>query len=459
MQLPKVFEPFVEKVPAAVMLRGTLENLLSPERLNKVFEDTAVQQYTRTLTFDWVVTLMFEVVLRSRSSLHAAYQAFAKELGVTHKCVYDKVDAVEPAVSAALVRRTALDMAEVIRGMGGQRPDPLPAFRLKILDGNHLSATEHRIKSLRSKPGAALPGRVVAVLDPALMLAIDAFPIEDGHASERTVLPQVLETVEPFDLWLGDRNFCTHPFAMGIAARQGFFLIRQHAQNMPLELVGERKHVGTTATGEVFEQTALVRSAAGDIVTLRRITVELSKPTRNGDQALHLVTNVPSESADAVQLADLYRQRWTIENAFYELTVELACEVDSLGYPPAALLGFCVALVCYNAFSVVQAALRAEHGAEKIANELSSYHLTQQVAGAWQGMLIAIPEEEWQESFQHLTTLELGIVLRDLARQVDLARLRKSRRGPKKPKPKIPKTSAHFSTAKVIPGYLTRKKC
>lgn len=459
MRLAQVFDQFVQKVPAAVMVRATMENILAPQRLDRIFEETALRQYTRELTFTAVTTLMSEVVMRSRPTLYAAYRAHEGQLPVKHKCVYNKINGIEPQVSAALVRRTAADMAQVIESMGGRRPDPLPGFHLKILDGNHLSASEHRIGALRHRPGAALPGRTVVVLDPALMLAVDEFPIEDGHASERTVLPQVLETVQPRDLWLGDRNFCTRDFALGIALRGAFFLIRQHAQNLPLELVGERKLVGRSETGEVFEQTALARCADGQVVTLRRITIELFKANRDGDRVLHLVTNVLSDEVDAITLADLYRQRWLIENAFYELTVELACEINALGHPPAALFGFSVALVCYNIFSVVQAALRAAHGTERIANELSSYYLVDQVAGVWEGMLIAIPDAEWQEPFASLTAPELGKALRELASKVNLHRFRKARRGPKKPKPKTKKTSHHFSNAKVIPGYLSRRQC
>ncbi len=44
------------------------------------------------------------------------------------------------------------------------------------------------------------------------MLAIDVFPCEDGHTKERALLDQLLATVEPKDLWIEDRNFCTLDF-------------------------------------------------------------------------------------------------------------------------------------------------------------------------------------------------------------------------------------------------------
>ena len=88
---------------------------------------------------------------------------------------------------------------------------------MKIIDGNHLAATEHRIEELRTIGSGPLPGLALVVLEPDRMLVSDVFPCEDGHAQERRILPQVLPTVEADDLWIADRNFCTTGFLFGIA--------------------------------------------------------------------------------------------------------------------------------------------------------------------------------------------------------------------------------------------------
>lgn len=75
------------------------------------------------------------------------------------------------------------------------------------------------MKLLRSSNSAPLPGQSLVVLDPALMLAIDIFPGEDGHAQERSLLLDVLTTVETDDVWIADRNFCTLNFLSGIVAQ------------------------------------------------------------------------------------------------------------------------------------------------------------------------------------------------------------------------------------------------
>lgn len=60
--LGKAFERFVEKAPVAVMVRGVLERVLSPDALNAIYERAAVKQYTRELMFSSVVGLMNLVV-------------------------------------------------------------------------------------------------------------------------------------------------------------------------------------------------------------------------------------------------------------------------------------------------------------------------------------------------------------------------------------------------------------
>jgi IS4 transposase len=175
-------------------------------------------------------------------------------------------------------------------------------------------------------------------------MPIDVFPCEDGHAQERSLLVDVLATVEAQDVWIADRNFCTRGFLLEIAARKAFFVIREH-KNLPWQPRGPETFVGRSETGEVFEQAIEISDETGTKHTFRRIRVSLKTATRDGDQNLFLLSNLPESAADAVKIAALYRKRWTIETAFQDLAVHLNSEINTLGYPPAALFGFCVALI------------------------------------------------------------------------------------------------------------------
>src|SRR5512147_2403003 len=457
MILSDVIERFSQDSPLSVMAQGVMENALNPQILDELFEDVAEKQFTNKLLFSTIVDLMSVVVCRIRPSIHAAFQARAETVGATIDAVYDKLDGTETAVSAALVQAVAARLTPVIDAMGGGRADWLPGYRVRILDGNHLPGSEHRLKELRTIRAGALPGHALVVLDPRLMLATDVVLCEDGHAQERSLLDRILAIVAAEDLWIADRNFCTTDFLFGITRRGGFFVIRQHASTLPWEFVGKRRAGGRIETGKVFEQTIRATNDAGEILILRRVTVVLDKPTRDGDVEIHLLTNVPAKDARAKVIAELYRKRWLIETAFAELEETLNGEVNTLGYPKAALFAFCVALVAYNVLSTLKGALRSVHGEEVVAEDVSGYYVADEIRMTQRGMMIAIPEDEWVV-FRDLAPRELAGVLVRLAAAVRLPKYRKHPRGPKKPKPKKQSGARikHVATSKILAA---RKKC
>lgn len=452
MILGQVFERFVEESPVSVMVRGLLEKILSPQKLDALFERSTEKQYTRELLFSTVVEMMNSVTCGIRPSIHAAYQAKALQMSVSVTSVYNKLNAMESKVSAELVRETAAEMEAIIRHLKGNCADWLPGYRVKILDGNAISASEHRLKPLRSCDSAPLPGQSLVVLDPALMLAIDVFPSEDGHAQERSLLHQVLATVEEDDVWIADRNFCTLNFLSSIVAQKGYFIIREH-QCLPWHDAEQWSYMGEVDGGKIFEQIVVVSDNDGYLAKIRRVKVVLGEETRDGDSEIFILTNLPISVANALLVAQLYRQRWTIETLFQILTVVFNCEIKTLGYPKAALFAFCVALVSYNILSVVLAALRSIHGSQKIEQEVSSYYLVDEICGTYRGMMIAIAPQEWKV-FEPMSLIELTHVLQDLATHLNLRVFLRHPRAPKKTRRRLKRTRPvkrpHVSTAKIL---------
>jgi len=450
--LGKVFERFIEKAPVAVMVRGTLERVLSPDALNGLYERVADRQYTRELLFSSVFGLMNLVVCRVHPSIHAAYQENKEEIETSVTAVYDKLNGIDTVTSRALVGETAEQMGESVRTMNGTRTPWLAGYRTKVLDGNCLEATEHRIKALRDTGAGALPGKSLVIYEPELEMATEVFPCEDGHAQERSLLGEVLSTVVARDLLIMDRNFCVRDFLHGIDTRQAYFICRQH-RGLPWEEDGEERFVGRAESGAIYEQWVRVSDSEGNSRRCRRIRVVLKKPTRDGDKVLTLLTNLSKTAAHAKQIAQMYRKRWSIETAFQELEAHLHSEINSLGYPKAALFGFCVALVAYNVLAVVKAALRSVHGEDTVANGVSGYYLAGHLQRTYDGLMIAIPEEQWS-TFQQMSTETFARTLQQLANKVNLAKFKKHKRGPKKPSPKRTRHSdqPHVSTAKLLKG-------
>jgi hypothetical protein len=448
--LGTVFARFVEKSPISVMVRGTLERVLGADQLDTWFARTAQKQYTRTVLFSTVYDVLSQVVFRIKPSVRAAYREQADTVGASLIALYSKLNGVETHTSAELVRYSAAELAPLITQLHGAHVPWLPGYRVKIIDGNGLEASDRRLKALREVQGGALPGKSLVVYEPASGLVRDVFPCEDGHAQERSLFGAVLETVQADDLWIQDRNFCTCAFLCELDTRGAGFITRQHA-GLPFEPVNILRAVGRMETGHVAEQRGQVRDAQGGLHLLRRIQVKLDQVTRDGARVLYILTNLPLRKASAKRVARLYRKRWTLETAFQHLEAYFHSEINTLGYPKAALFGFCLALVAYNMLAVVMAALRSVHGAETIDQELSLYYVANDIAQTYHGMMIAIPEEEWRV-FSRMQPAELVATLIELAQKVRLTAYRKSPRGPKKPRLTREGTTkaSHVSTAKLL---------
>jgi hypothetical protein len=139
-----------------------------------------------------VVQLMREVVLGVQPSVHAAYQAHKEEIGVSTTALYHKLDRVETGVAAALVRDSARLAVPVVHALRASHPRWVPGSTSKVLDGNHVASTEHRLQEWRGTWAAPLPGQALVILDQQRRLITDVVVTEDGHAQERSGIARVL---------------------------------------------------------------------------------------------------------------------------------------------------------------------------------------------------------------------------------------------------------------------------
>lgn len=449
MRVNAIFEQFVEASPLSIMVRALMERIFAADALNELFEQTAQKQYTRELLFSTLVSLMSLVVSKIYPSVNAAYKAFENSIGVSKPAFYAKLNGLEPRIAQALVRYSHEQLFPLVEQFGQVSTVRLEGYSLRIADGNHLGATEHRLKPLQATRSGPLPGQSIAVLDPQQMLVSDVFPCEDAHAQERSLTPDLLATVKPNQVWIMDRNFCTRALILGIANKGAYCITREH-QHLPWQPVTLLHQVGTSETGNVLEQTVNVTDESGHSWVLRRIVVQLDTPTRHEDNEVVIFTNLPT-AVDAMRVADLYLERWSVEGMFQVITDIFSCELDTLGYPRAALFVFCVAIVAYNILATLKAALKSVHGVGKIEAGLSDFYVVEEVQATFRGMMIALPDSLWQP-FGTMKIETFADTLEDWATKVNLKRFSSSPRGPKKipKKDKYDPKHPHVSTARLL---------
>ena len=431
MVLPAILNPFVEGAPAAVITRIALDWIVGGTPLDDLFEEIAEGQYTRELALSHLVHVMLDVASGFRPSPRAAYRRRGLELVASLSAFYRKLARTELALPEAIVRRTAARARKLIVASDALMPEPIEGYAVRILDGNVMAGTEHRIAPLRTTWSAGLPGRSLAVYEPASGLVLDLFLEEDAYCQERALVDRV--DVLPGQLWIMDRNFCIRSLIFRIANRDASFLVRWHRTTLPFTAAGRLRSRGRCPTGEIFEQPIDVPDGRGGLHRLRRIVLKLDEPTRDGETEIVLVTNLPRE-VTAARCCEAYRGRWRIEGHYQVLTDLLHCEVPGLGYPRAALFAFSMSAIAGNALAVLKGNLRVAHG-DEIAQEVSDFELVDRVAEAYPGMMIAVPPAKWPELSQRRATT-VSRLLNELASGVPVHEMFRSRRGPKKPRPK-----------------------
>lgn len=444
-----IYREFASRRPIAVMAQLTVRHVLDARSLQQVFLEHAVNQREEKIPFAALTQMLASVVLCQEPSVNAGIRKMQKELGASFQAVYTKLQRTESCITRGVVQYS-WKQTVAIQGELGVRPRAeLAGWETLILDGNHLAGTEHRLKETRDITAAPLPGKTLVVYSPRRDAIMDCFPIEDGHAQERSALDDVLKIVRRRQLWIGDRNFCTLKFLYGIVAAGAAFIIRQHGQieGKPLE---KPRRIGRTDTGTVYEQKFQLPEYEGESLVIRRVIVKLDKPTRDKDDTLYLFTNLPAEEADALVIAEQYRGRWRIETVMQRLTESFRCEIRPLCYPQAALFGFALALVMYNAVSILLSAINATHGPDT-SETLSHYYVALEIAQATDGMLIALEPSRW-DSLADVAPERFASEMKRIAQDIDLKYYAKSKRAPKnsKPKPKHVRKKVHVSTKKLL---------
>lgn len=458
MVMDAVMKRCVEQSPVTVMARLALQRALEPAWVDDLFERECGTQYTRELLFSTTVELMSVVAVGLRPSVHAAAKA-CKDLPVSVQALYDKIRRTAPCLVRALVQESAVRLQEVLMPMMKDKAPTVPGYRLRIVDGSHLPASEKRLKPLRGFRGAALPGQSLVLYDPDLDMVVDLVLWEDAHAQERTLMASVQCQAQPGDLWLADRNFSTRAILCGLHDRGSSFIVREHGCSPNPKPLGPAQYLGRIDTGAVYEQAVEIENDAGRRLQLRRVELRLDRATEDGDTTIRLLSNLPAAQFTACRIACLYRQRWQIESLFQRLESALHSEVVSLGHPRAALLAFGVAVLAYNTLSVLQCAVWSAHELHSSELEPSSFSFAGEVRTHYAGMMMAVAPAAW-ERYDRLTSTQLAKVLLQMARHADPKALRKhprsSRSQTKKDFVAVSVVRRHVATARVLKDGLVK---
>ena len=113
-------------------------------------------------------------------------------ISTTYQALDAKLGRMDPKLSEAIVRFCVAKLRPVLEKL--PRTTPILGYRTRILDGNVLTGTDHRLTALRQWLNACLPGKSLVVLEPDLGLISDLVLCEDAYTQERALLTGVLHS-------------------------------------------------------------------------------------------------------------------------------------------------------------------------------------------------------------------------------------------------------------------------
>ena len=216
---------------------------------------------------------------------------------------------------AELFQRVLVDLLPKLRERWAARQRPLPASvvcarqtfsRILAVDGSTLEALFRKLKALKDAPPGSLAGKICTVIDLATRLPEQIWFTEEAQAHDTNFLGRILEFAQAGTLWIFDRGFYDFTFFDDLIDKGAAWITR-----LKSNAVFTVQQV-LVQTNEVRDRIVLLGGGEGRCRHLMRL-IEV----RYGMVWYRYLTSVLDPAIlPASVVADLYRRRWRIEEAF-----------------------------------------------------------------------------------------------------------------------------------------------
>ena len=159
----------------------------------------------------------------------------------------------------------------------------------------------------------------------------------------------------------------------------------------------------------IYEQAMRLTHPDGRMLKIRRITLVLDQPTENGDREIQILTNLPKRQFSGIAVAEGYRGRWTVENAFQELEQSLESEIRNVGLSESCPVGILPGGGDLQSAERRETSLAKTHGHIVPREQLSGYYLAEEISASYRGMLVAVPARTWRAKFASLAPRAMAL--------------------------------------------------
>ena len=297
-----------------------LEELLTPAVFSQLAYYRQLKMRARILTLPLMVALILTILWRQVPSVRELTRVLEREnllwcsaVKVSQQALSERF-LVFPAALFERVYKALLPDLKKRWEERRQRPIPLSirvasAHFDQILagDGSTLEALFRKLDSLADAPVGQLAGKMCVVIDLVRQLPVELWFSEEAQAFDTKFIPDLLKLVGQRTLLILDRGFYDFQFFADLMAKGADFITRPKS-NAKIEVVKRLSYTDCV-------KDMIVRLGSGQngapILTLRMVEV------RFGKQWYRYITSVlDPEVLPPFVVADIYRRRWRIEDAF-----------------------------------------------------------------------------------------------------------------------------------------------
>jgi hypothetical protein len=306
-------------------IRQDVATHLDKEAINAVCREEKYTWKDRLLNPANTIHLFILQVLNENTSLNDLPRRSGESFTGSAFCKARK--RLPLGVFKGLLRRLADTLLPRSRGAHADDEGRWFGHRVFIMDGSSCSMPDtaelqkHFGQPGNQRPGCGFPVAHLMVLFHAgtgLLRELLTSPLRTHDMSQAVQLHPALQ---PGDIGLGDRGFCSYAHLAVLSLKGVFGVFRIHQMIKVEFLTGE--HATPTGAGR---QRRLARWLPGRLV-VRQLRYPVERPGFRTKEVTLVTTLLDADLYPLLALAELYRQRWQAEQHLRELKTTLHMDV------------------------------------------------------------------------------------------------------------------------------------
>ena len=322
------------------------------------------------LIWFWIGLLQGRFTSQTRALLQArSGHPLLPTVDASPEAFFQKIQAVRPAFFRRLFHSFTSKVEPDYRSnFSHTLPNSCLQFTgVYAIDGSRLAKVGRLLKVTRKVTKAIIPGAMEALYDLRRGFLKDLWFDPSGHASEIKMMNHIRSGLTQGCLLIADRMYAL-PYVWRIMKEQGVWMITRHN---PVVLFHKKERLGKWRGNKVQVDEWLVEmggSAGTEPVPIRMIRIWSSR------HQVTLLTNIlDSKRLSALDVARIYRQRWSIERMY--LAMKEVLDLNRLHNSSPAAVGQQVyaTAILYNALRLAQSQIA--HVSSLSASRLSEQRL------------------------------------------------------------------------------------